>query len=186
MTEVPVEPAAEVAATEATVESAAAEEAAAEAPDALFEEIRSRALKLLSTREHSRLELARKLCQRGYPEAAVETVIESLVANELLSEERLIAAYVAERLAKGFGPLRIRAELREKGLSDERVQPYLELDDQTLSDCLTQAYRKRFGETEAEDQREQAKRARFLEYRGFPSRVIARFLGASPSARSDR
>jgi regulatory protein len=113
-------------------------------------------------------------------------VIEALVANELLSEERLIAAYVAERLDKGFGPLRIRAELREKGLSDERVQPYLELDDQTLSDCLTQAYRKRFGETEAEDRREQAKRARFLEYRGFPSRVIARFLGSSPRARSTR
>jgi len=191
MTEVLVESAPEVAATEATVESAAAERAAteaaaAEAPDALFEEIRSRALKLLSTREHSRLELARKLRQRGYPDAAVEAVIESLVVDELLSEERLIAAYVAERLGKGFGPLRIRAELREKGLSDERVQPYLELDDQTLIDYLTQAYQKRFGETEAEDRRAQAKRARFLEYRGFPSHLIARFLGSSPSARSTR
>ena len=162
----------------ASVSDVTAEEAASvpEAPDGLFEEIRSRALKLLSTREHSRLELARKLRQRGYPDAAVETVIESLVANELLSEERLIAAYVSERLSKGFGPVRIRAELREKGLSEETFQPYLELEDQALIDCLTQAYRKRFGEHEAEDRREQAKRARFLEYRGFPPRLIARFL----------
>ncbi|MFP4075749.1 MAG: regulatory protein RecX [Halochromatium sp.] len=169
----------------ATEPAASDEEAAAAASDELFEEIRGRALKLLGRREHSRLELARKLRQRGYPKAPVEAVIESLVANGLLSEERLIAAYVSERLGKGFGPLRIRAELREKGLSEEAFQPYLELEDQALLDGLTQASRKRFGEREAEDRREQAKRARFLEYRGFPPRLIARFLHAGPMAGAD-
>lgn len=154
----------------------------AEQQPALLEEIRSRALKLLSNREHSRLELARKLRQRGYPEAAVETVIESLVANELLSEERLVDAYVAERLSKGFGPLRICAELRDKGVADALIQPHLDLDDQTLIGCVARAYEKRFGDDLVADRKEQARRSRFLEYRGFPSRLIAQFFSSSPAS----
>ncbi|MEA3641345.1 MAG: regulatory protein RecX [Lamprobacter sp.] len=148
---------------------------------ALCDEIQSRALKLLTTREHSRLELARKLRQRGYPAPEVETVLDALVANDLLSEERLIAAYVAERLSKGFGPVRIRFELREKGLSDEQIQPYLDLEEETLVEYLSLAYRKRFGDEPIDDRHEWAKRSRFLEYRGFPSHLIARFLASVQS-----
>ncbi len=154
----------------------------AEEQSDLHEEIRSRALKLLSNREHSRLELARKLRQRGYPEAVVEAVIEALVANELLSEERLVEAYVAERLRKGFGPLRISAELRDKGVDDALIQPHLDLDDQTLIDCVARVCEKRFGDDQAADRKEQARRSRFLEYRGFPPRLIARFLSSSPAS----
>lgn len=146
--------------------------------DGLRDEIRSRALKLLTTREHSRLELSRKLLHRGYPAPEIEVVLDALVADDLLSEERLVSAYVAERLGKGFGPLRIRYELREKGLSDAKIEPHLNLSDETLVECLRQAYRKRFGEDGFDDRREQAKRSRFLEYRGFPQRLIARFLNA--------
>ncbi len=146
--------------------------------DGLRDEIRSRALKLLTTREHSRLELSRKLLHRGYPAPEIEVVLDALVADDLLSEERLVSAYVAERLGKGFGPLRIRYELREKGLSDDKIEPHLDLGDETLVECLRQAYRKRFGEDGFDDRREQAKRSRFLEYRGFPQRLIARFLNA--------
>jgi regulatory protein len=152
---------------------------------ALHDEIRSRALKLLSNREHSRLELARKLCQRGYPPEAVQAVVEALVANELLSEERLVEAYVAERLGKGFGPLRIRAELRDKGVADALIQPHLALDDQRLLDYAARADRKRFGDAAAADRQEQVRRARFLEYRGFPSALIARLMSSRPASTRD-
>jgi regulatory protein len=151
-------------------------DATTDAEGNLRDEIRSRALKLLTTREHSRLELSRKLQRRGYAPADVDAVMEALVADELLSEERLVAAYVAERLDKGFGPVRIRYELREKGLSDALVEPYLELDDEALVECLGATYRKRFGERGIGDRRDYEKRARFLEYRGFPPRLIGRFL----------
>lgn len=144
--------------------------------ESLRDEIRSRALKLLTTREHSRLELSRKLTQRGYPTAEVDAVVDALVSDDLLSEERLVSAYVRERLDKGFGPLRIRYELREKGVSADRIEPHLELGDEALSECLRQAYNKRFGDEGFSDRREQARRSRFLEYRGFPHRLIARFL----------
>jgi regulatory protein len=144
------------------------------------DEIRSRALKLLTTREHSRLELSRKLRRRGYDAAAVDEVLDALQAEELLSEERLIAAYVAERLSKGFGPLRIQFELREKGLSDDQIHPYLKHDDESMLQFLAQAYRKRYGDQPIVGVRDQSKRSRFLEYRGFPPRLIARFFRAGP------
>ncbi|WP_200348024.1 regulatory protein RecX [Halochromatium glycolicum] len=150
-----------------------------------LDEIRSRALKLLTTREHSRLELSRKLRRRGYAAEDVETVLDALIADDLLSEERLIAAYVAERLDKGFGPLRIRFELREKGLSDEQIEPYLTLEDEALTQCLEAVYRKRYGERAIGDQREHLKRSRFLEYRGFPPGLIARFLDAERAERRE-
>jgi regulatory protein len=144
--------------------------------DAPLSEIRSRALKLLTNREHSRRELARKLLRRGYPGADVERVLDQLVDEDLLSEARLVAAYVAERLDKGFGPVRIRFELREKGLSEALIEPHLAIDDAELLQRITLAHNKRFGDTAMDDPRERARRARFLEYRGFPPQLVARFL----------
>jgi len=139
-------------------------------------EIRSRALKLLTSREHSRLELARKLHRRGYAADAVDAVLDDLAAAGLLSEERLLAAYVAERLQKGFGPLRIRAELQAKGLSDAAIDPHLQLDERDCLALMTAVDEGKFGKGPPHDRQTLAKRARFLEYRGFPSSLIARVL----------
>jgi len=143
---------------------------------ALRNEIRSRAVKLLTTREHARLELERKLRQRGYPPEAVADVLDALERDALLSEDRLLETYVAERLEKGFGPLRIRVELQGKGLSDRQIEPQLQLDDEHLLTLMATAHDRRFGATARSDRQTLAKRARFLEYRGFPSYLIARLL----------
>jgi len=142
----------------------------------LHDEIRSRALKLLTTREHSRLELSRKLRKRGYPEAAVDAVLARLMNDDLLNEERLVAAYVAERLSKGFGPVRIRFELREKGLSDLQIDPHLQFDEEVLMRRLSAVYHKRYGDDPANGWNDCAKRSRFLEYRGFPASLVARMI----------
>lgn len=141
-------------------------------------EIRSRALKLLTSREHSRYELWRKLYRRGYPAEDVNAVLDQLSAEGLLSEERLLAAYVAERLEKGFGPLRIRAELQAKGLSDAAIDPHLDLQDDQCLALMARVDAGKFGQEPPNDRRTLAKRARFLEYRGFPAHLIARALDA--------
>ncbi len=146
-----------------------------EAP-APLSEIRSRAVKLLTTREHSRLELTRKLTARGYPADDIDTVLDDLEQAELLSESRLIEVYVAERLSKGFGPVRIRFELREKGLSDAQFEPHLHIPDDDCLALIGAAHDRRFGAGSRDESQTLAKRARFLEYRGFPSHLIARFL----------
>jgi regulatory protein len=147
-------------------------------PDPLYADpaIEGEALRLLASREHSRLELGRKLGARGYSEAAIRPVIDALSRRGLLSEERLAEAYVAERLRKGFGPLRVRQELHQKGLSDELIDPHLSLGDDQWRDRLAAVHNKKYGCTLASDPKERARRARFLEYRGFPAELIRHFL----------
>ncbi|MCF7984746.1 MAG: recombination regulator RecX [Thiohalocapsa sp.] len=124
------------------------------------------------------MELAVKLCRRGYPPEDVKRVMDALERDGLLSEERLVEVYVAERLHKGFGPVRIRFELREKGLSDSQIEPHLQLDDERCLALIGAAHDRRFGAGSRTERESLAKRARFLEYRGFPSYLIARFLDA--------
>jgi regulatory protein len=127
-------------------------------------------------REHSRAELARKLAARGHAAADVAPVLDGLAERGLLSEARLAEAYVAERLRKGYGPLRVREELRRKGLDDDLIEPHLDRPAGEWLERLAVAAEKRFGTAPIEDRKELARRARFLEQRGFPAALIARYL----------
>ncbi len=134
------------------------------------------ALKLLAAREHSRLELARKLTARGFVQDAVAPVLDRLTADGLLDESRMAELYVAERAGKGFGPLRIRRELKDKGLSDAAIEPHLAAMADDWPACLARTHDRRFGPALPSDFGELARRARFLESRGFHSEAIRRFL----------
>ena len=139
-------------------------------------EILSRALRLLGAREHTRLELARKLAARGFERDEVESVLERLAASGALDESRAAERYVAERAGKGFGPLRIRAELSEKGLPESAYEPYLTAMEDDWPRLLAEAHDRRFGSTPPADRADYARRGRFLEQRGFPAALIRRHL----------
>jgi regulatory protein len=137
------------------------------------------ALGLLAAREHSRGELARKLAARGFAGDKIEGTLDALASAGLIDEGRLAEAYVSERLNKGFGPLRIRQELRAKGLPEELIAPHLRLDQEDLLERIAAAHDRRFGREAAPNASERARRGRFLEYRGFPAEAITRFLRGS-------
>ena len=134
------------------------------------------ALKLLAAREHSRLELTRKIKARGYPADALEPVLARLCDQGAIDEARLAETYVAERAGKGFGPLRIHAELRNKGLSDEAIDPYLKSMNDEWPTLLAAAYNRRFGPLPPSDDADLGRRGRFLQQRGFPPDLIRRQL----------
>ncbi len=139
-------------------------------------EIAKKARQLLATREHSRLELTRKLAARGFAADEIAVALDRLVAEGALDEVRFIEQYIAERAAKGFGPLRIRAALREKGLPDALVDPQFEAIAGDWAAYMSEIYDRRFGSEPPPDRAEYARRGRFLEQRGFPSDMIRRFL----------
>lgn len=134
------------------------------------------ALKLLAAREHSRVELARKLRARGFDAALVAAVIARLHRIGAIDEARLAEQYVAERAGKGFGPLRIQGELWEKGLPEELFDPYLDALADAWPDHLAAAHDRRFGPGRPVDRADLGRRARFLEQRGFPPELIRRYL----------
>ena len=91
-----------------------------------------------------------------------------------MSDARFTEAFIGSRIRKGQGPLRIRAGLRDRGV--EAGDALDGEDDEVWMERLVETARHRFGDGPAVDAREQARRARFLEYRGFPVHLIRRYL----------
>ncbi|MBW9258319.1 MAG: recombination regulator RecX [Candidatus Thiodiazotropha sp. (ex. Lucinisca nassula)] len=106
----------------------------------------------------------------------IEQVLDDLTTASLLSDGRFAESFTESRVRKGQGPLRIRTELRERGISqiliDEALAPY---EDQ-WPERLSEVHDAKYGAIRAESNKELAKRARFLESRGFPSELIRRLL----------
>jgi regulatory protein len=125
------------------------------------------AVELLARREHSRLELTRKLAARGYPEATIAAVLDALERSGMLSAGRFIESFVRSRVARGQGPVRIRAELAQRGVEGQQADELLGSQDIDWHEEVRAVRRKRFGAAPPRDFRERARQARFLQYRGF-------------------
>ena len=106
--------------------------------------IRAKAIELLARREHSRLELRQKLAQRGFPAEHLEPVLNRLVEDGLLNERRYAEMYACSRADKGYGPLRIASELRERGIPQEQVDLALAALENDWLPKLWELHRKRF------------------------------------------
>lgn len=134
------------------------------------------AVRLLGSRDHSRQELRRKLHARFADEGLIEEVLDGLAARKLLSDQRFVENYVDQRSRKGYGPLRIRAELAERGIAGDLLADYWEQAEPDWSELLDRAAERKFGDRPATDRRELARRGRFLEQRGFPIGLVRRYL----------
>ncbi len=88
--------------------------------------MRLRAMDLLARREHSALELHRKLTAK-FPETPelIDEIISGLQASGLQSDERFTEAFVSSRIKKGQGPRRIAMELQQRGVSQQLVDQML-------------------------------------------------------------
>lgn len=141
--------------------------------------VRRAAMDLLARREHGRMELSRKLRSRGAPADLIEPALERLADEGLLSEARYLESFVRMRANAGYGPLRIREELTQRGLPREDVEQALRESGFDWNEQLREVWLRKFGELPS-DQRERARQGRFLSYRGYPLDAIGRLLrGAS-------
>jgi regulatory protein len=134
------------------------------------------ALALLARREHSAVELNRKLIGRGFAAPDITSAIATLEARGWLSNERFVEAYVRSRIARGHGPLKIRAELRERGIEDALADASLTETSSFWTARAAAARSKRFGDEPPPDRHAWTRQARFLAQRGFPADLIYRVL----------
>ena len=125
------------------------------------------AVELLARREHSRLELERKLAARGFPEAVIAAALDALESAGALAATRFTESFVRSRLAKGQGPVRIRTELAERGIAEDQSAEHLRGADVDWLAAARAVRSKRFGAEPPRDFKERARQARFLQYRGF-------------------
>jgi regulatory protein len=141
-----------------------------------------RALELLARREHSRLELERKLVARGFTRAYVDAALDELERSGALATARFAEGFVRSRVAKGQGPIRIRAELAERGVTAGEHGDPLRNADCDWAAAARAARVKRFGAASPRDFKERARQARFLQYRGFDSASIRAALDLDSDA----
>ena len=132
------------------------------------------ALRLLARREHAARELAAKLERRGYPRAAVTAELERLAEAGLQSESRFTEQFVEQRVGRGDGPLKIRAALHERGVDGARIDAALEPYEDDWTVRAAEAAERRFGRKAPGTRNERARRARFLQQRGFSADVVRR------------
>jgi regulatory protein len=137
---------------------------------------KSVAVKLLSRREHSALELRDKLLKRDFNEEEITRAIAELQQGGWLSDERFAEVYIRMRQQKGYGPIRIAMELNERGVDEDIVGKYLHQDDESWQQILEQQYLKKYRNKPIEDYNDKAKRIRFMQYRGFSLDAIYRMI----------
>ncbi len=128
----------------------------------------ARALNLVAWREHSAQELRAKLVRRGISSTLTDAVVEGLVENGLLNESRFVECFVQSRVERGYGPLKINAELQARGIQDGLPAQSIDWV------ALAQGARvRRFGAEHPRDYRERARQMRFLQQRGFDGNQIS-------------
>jgi regulatory protein len=132
--------------------------------------LKARALKYLSAREHSRLELARKLSRYAQGGDDVEALLDWLEASKFLSESRFSESLVHRRAAR-FGNSRILSELQSHGIDADTMVGIKASLTQDEAERARAVWRKKFSHPPA-DAAERAKQMRFLQQRGFSTRAI--------------
>ena len=138
--------------------------------------IRVVAMDLLSRREHSVYELAQKLKKRDFDIDAIEAALDQLKQDNLQSDSRFVESVVNFRVNAGFGPLKIKHELRQKGISSEHVDDYLSGLTVEWQQLMAAQRSKKFGQDIPLDYKEKMKQARFLQNRGFSPESVMRLF----------
>lgn len=138
-----------------------------------------RALRLLGQREHSRLELERKLAEHVEEGEDLAAVLDALTAKGFISPERVAQSVIYTR-SKKLGTARVVQELRSKGLDDDIVRAAATQLRETEHARAFAVWQQKFGTLPTTPQ-ERMKQMRFLASRGFGGEVVGKVLrGQSP------
>lgn len=164
-------------------------------------DVRVAAMDLLARREHSLSELERKLCRRFDAPDLVASVLQDLQRENLQSDERYAESLLVQRIQRGYGPARIRQDMRERGLNDAAIAAAHAAVEPDWFAAAESVFGRKFGVTPAAESapatldreespqdpaalsearqvalKEKAKRMRFMQYRGFASEHFRHLL----------
>ena len=141
--------------------------------------IRSAAMDLLTGREFSRAELAKKLDKRFDSDPAIDSELDRLQEEGLQSDQRFTEAFLRSRIYRGHGLARIRLDVRQKGIGDDLFNAAVEATDTDWFRLAREVADRKFGRSPATEQKDRARRMRFLQYRGFNFDQIKYALSAT-------
>ncbi len=118
------------------------------------------AINILSNREHSQLELTKKLQIKGFNDSDIKIVIDKLITLDYQSDKRFADSFVRSRVRQGKGKLLIALQLKSKGIND------YDFNDYDFFSLCNQVQIKKFT-TSPNNQVQKNKQILFLKNRGF-------------------
>lgn len=133
-------------------------------------QLRARALRLLARREHSRIELQRKLGRVDADPGMLEALLDDLESRGLLSDRRFAEVTVHSKGAR-YGNARLLQALARQGVDTELAAQVLQPLRFTERERALALWQKRFGEP-ASDVKARARQHRFLLGRGFDPATV--------------
>ena len=143
------------------------------------EDALKRAYKFLSYRPRSEAEVRAKLTQLGFPRKSVDTTLEKLRSLSLLNDETFAKGWARGRAEdRGYGPLRIERELRQKGVAKLLIQEVVRetFGLQEGKEMARVLLEKRFKGKDLGDRKVLHRVISFLQRHGYRSSVIAEVL----------
>lgn len=133
---------------------------------------RNLAMNWLARREHTQAELRAKLAERDFSVDEIESAVAALAAEGLVSDDRFAESFITSRARRGQGPVRIRMDLQQRGVSAELIAIHLDARSPEWLRLAREVRARKFGADIPADFKEKARQMRFLEYRGFTTAHI--------------
>ena len=136
--------------------------------------LREKAIDYLSRREHSRAELKQKLSAKNFSSEEINQTLDDLAARNFQSDERFAESYVRYRKQAGFGPLKIIAELRERGVDDVIISLAVDRYADDWREQMIDEWKKKF--SSSSKIKDKPAQFRFLVSRGYLTDAVNKFL----------
>jgi len=106
-------------------------------------EVEEICLRLLARREHSQQELLNKMALRGFSKDEVQPVIDELAEQGWQDDLRYAENYARFRIRKGYGPIRVKQELKQNGIAVFDLEGIVREEAGTWMELLKQVYSKK-------------------------------------------
>ena len=136
------------------------------------------AFRLLKYRDRSEKEIVNRLKKKKVSEEVIEKVIAELKSSSLLDNRRFAKSWIQERIRKGYGLLKIKAELKEKGIDQDLLEDLLQdiNKDAWVLPQIRELAQKRIKKYNKIDLNVKRKILSYLVRRGFPYEKVIRVL----------
>ena len=142
---------------------------------------RQKAMDYLARREYGHEELVRKLSAAGFDVDIAAPAVDLLAGEGLQSDTRYAENFVQSRINQGKGPVRIREELKQRGLDGTAIGQAIAESGQDWFELAREVRIRKFGNAMPAEFPEKARQMRFLQFRGFESEQVQ----VAVSARGD-
>lgn len=136
-------------------------------PVSQSKEIRHSAIGFLSRREYTSKELLGRLSKKFSDPDEIEKQIQKLAEEGLQCDRRFACVFLRSQISKFRGPIRVRSEMKMRGLSDDCIEYAFNEEQTEWMELLFTLNERKYCSTPFADLNEKAKRARFFQYRGF-------------------